>query len=123
MILFITFQYIEYMNYTKKRNYEICNSVSIIFIGRNIMNIVFIQGKVISDVEFNFIINSTNISIAIFQVELLNKSKITVKAYNELADYCYRKLKRSDIIFLEGYLNSKMEIIIKSLTIFLQIKN
>lgn len=79
------------------------------------MNIVFIQGKIISDVEFSFIINSKNVSIAIFEVKLLNKSIVKIKAYNELADYCYSKLSKNDVIFIEGYLNSNMEIIIKTL--------
>ena len=79
------------------------------------MNIVFIQGKIISDIEFNFIINSPNISIAIFEAELLNKSIVKIKAYNELADYCYSKLNKNDVVFMEGYLNSNMEIIWKKL--------
>lgn len=79
------------------------------------MNNVFIQGKIISDIEFNFIINSSNISITTFEVELLNKSIVKVKAYNERADYCYKSLKKENIIFIEGYLNSSMEIIIKTL--------
>ena len=79
------------------------------------MNIVFIQGKIISDIEFNFIINKKNISIAIFEVELLNKSIVKIKAYNELADYCYSKLNKNDVVFMEGYLNSNMEIIWKKL--------
>ena len=79
------------------------------------MNIVFVEGKIISDIEFNFIINSPNISIAIFEAELLNKSIVKIKAYNEHADYCYSKLNKGDIIFVEGYLNSNMEIIIKTL--------
>lgn len=79
------------------------------------MNIVFVEGKIISDIEFNFIINSENVSIAIFEAELLNKSIVKIKAYNELADYCYSKLNKNDIVFIEGYLNSNMEIIIKTL--------
>ncbi len=79
------------------------------------MNIVFVEGKIISDIEFNFIINSENVSITTFEVELLNKSIVKIKAYNELADYCYSKLNKGDIIFVEGYLNSNMEIIIKTL--------
>ena len=79
------------------------------------MNIVFIDGKIISDIEFNFIINSPNISIAIFEAELLNKSIVKIKAYNELADYCYSKLNKNDVVFMEGYLNSNMEIIWKKL--------
>ena len=79
------------------------------------MNIVFVEGKIISDIEFNFIINSENVSIAIFEAELLNKSIVKIKAYNELADYCYSKINKNDIVFIEGYLNSNMEIIIKKL--------
>lgn len=79
------------------------------------MNIVFIEGKIINNIEFYFIINSKNISIAIFKVELLNKSIVKIKAYNELADYCYSKLNKGDLIFIEGYLNSNMEIIWKKL--------
>lgn len=81
------------------------------------MNIVFVEGKIIRDIEFNFIINSENVSITTFEVELLNKSIVKIKAYNELADYCYSKLNKGDIIFVEGYLNSNMEIIIKNVTL------
>ena len=103
------------MNYTKNGIIRTFNSVLKIFIRRDRVNIVFIQGKIISDIEFNFIINKKNISIAIFEVELLNKSIVKIKAYNELADYCYSKLSKNEIIFVEGYLNSNMEIIIKTL--------
>lgn len=81
------------------------------------MNICFIMGKIISNIEFNFIINSKNISICIFQLELENKSKITVKAYNEMADKCYRKLIKNDIIGIQGYINKNMEIIIEDFEI------
>lgn len=103
------------MNYTKNGIIKICNSVLKIFIRRKRVNIVFIEGKIISDIEFNFIINSPNLSIAIFEVKLLNKSIVKIKAYNELADYCYSKLNKNDVVFIEGYLNSNMEIIWKKL--------
>ena len=45
------------------------------------MNLVFIQGKIISEIDFKFIINSNNKSIAIFKIELFNKSIVTAKAY------------------------------------------
>ena len=77
------------------------------------MNLCFLKGKIISEIEFNFIINTKNISIATFEIELVNKSKIKVKAYNELADFCYQKLKQKDIIFIQGYLDSNMHIIVK----------
>ena len=79
------------------------------------MNLCFLKGKIISEIEFNFMINTKNISIATFEIELLNKSKIKVKAYNELADFCYKKLKQKDIIFIQGYLDSNMHIIAESI--------
>ena len=103
------------MNYTKNGIIRTFNSVLKIFIRRDRVNIVFIQGKIISDIEFNFIINKKNISIAIFEAELLNKSIVKIKAYNELADYCYSKLNKNVVVFMEGYLNSNMEIIWKKL--------
>ena len=77
------------------------------------MNLCFLKGKIISEIEFNFTINTKNISIATFEIELLNKSKIKVKAYNELADYCYQKLKQGNVIFIQGYLDNNMHIIVK----------
>lgn len=79
------------------------------------MNLCFLKGKIISEIEFNFIINTKNISIATFEIELLNKCKIKVKAYNELADFCYQKLKQEDVIFIQGYLDSNMHIVVKEL--------
>ena len=68
------------------------------------MNLCFLQGKVVSRIEFNFILNSKNISITNFEIELSNKSIITIKAYNELADFCYSKLKQNNEIFIYGYI-------------------
>ena len=79
------------------------------------MNLCFLKGKIISEIEFNFMINTKNISIATFEIELVNKSKIKVKAYNELADFCYKKLKQKDVIFIQGYLDSNMHIIAESI--------
>ena len=45
-----------------------------------------------------------------FQIELNNKSVITVKGYNEIADFCYRRLLKNDNINIYGELNSKGEI-------------
>ena len=75
------------------------------------MNICFLIGKIISDIDFKFIVNSKKYySISIFQIELNNKSVITVKGYNEIADFCYRRLLKNDYINLYGELNSKGEI-------------
>ena len=37
------------------------------------MNLCFVIGKIVSEIEFKFIINSKNISIAYFKIELINK--------------------------------------------------
>ena len=75
------------------------------------MNTCFFIGRIISDIEFKFIVdNKSYYAIAIFQIKLNNKSVITVKGYNKIADLCYSKLHIKDIILLQGYLNSKFEI-------------
>ena len=67
------------------------------------MNEVFLIGKVISDIEFKFIINSNNISIAMFEIiTIQDKQIIRVKAYNEIADYIYQHIKQNDCIAIEG---------------------
>ena len=79
------------------------------------MNLIYIMGKIISEIKFEFIINNKNKSIAIFEVELLNKSIIRIKAYNENADYCLRNLEKYNNIIIEGKLNSNLEIILKNI--------
>ena len=49
------------------------------------MNLCFFIGKICSEIQFEFILNSKNISIAIFDIELTNGSIIKVKSYNETA--------------------------------------
>ena len=75
------------------------------------MNICFFVGKIISEINFDFILNSKNISIARFDIELLNGNTIKVKGYNEIADYCYSTLKQGMNIQIQGYINNKYEII------------
>ena len=75
------------------------------------MNICFLYGKIISDVDFKFIMNNKNkTSISVYKIQLNNKSIVTVKGYNEIADYCYRNLKIGDNIYIQGRLNNMMEI-------------
>ena len=81
------------------------------------MNLCFLFGKIISEINFKFVLNSKNISIVYFKIELNNKSIVEVKAHNELADYCYSKLKKNDIIAIQGYLSTDMEIIIQEIRI------
>ena len=83
------------------------------------MNICFFIGKIISEIEYKFIVdNKKYYSISMFQIELNNKSIITVKGYNEIADFCYRKLNRYDNILIKGNIkniNNEFEIMIEKL--------
>ena len=65
------------------------------------MNLCILLGKIVSEIEFKFMINSENKSIVYFNIELLNKSIMQIKAYNEMADCIYRKLKKGQIIIVE----------------------
>ena len=79
------------------------------------MNLCFIRGKIISDIQFEFMLEKDKYSIAIMYVELENKAKVRVIGYNEIADKCYQKLKINDVIWIEGYLEnlSEVQIVIK----------
>ena len=80
------------------------------------MNICFFMGKIVSDINFKFIIHDRkNNSIVKFEVELNNKSKIIVIGYNELADFCYSRLKKNDNIALQGYLSSGINVILENI--------
>ena len=85
------------------------------------MNLCFLIGKIISEINFKFVLNSKNISIVYFKIELNNKSIVKVKAYNELADYCYSKLKKNDIIAIQGYLNNEIKIIIDEVQLYYKV--
>ena len=78
------------------------------------MNEVFLTGKIISNVEFKFIINYKNISIAMFNIETDDKQVIKIKAYNELADYCYSKLETRQRVFIYGEI-SENDVIVKEI--------
>lgn len=76
------------------------------------MNEVFIIGKIISRVEFNFIYKGIHISKAKSEIVLNNKSKIQIIGYNNIADYMYQHIKEHNIIFINGEI-SKNKIILK----------
>ena len=79
------------------------------------MNICILWGKIISDIDYKFIINSKNKAIAQFEMELLNKSIVKVQAYDEMADYIYRNLSKRDIIYIYGYLEGNEKIVVQEL--------
>ena len=75
------------------------------------MNICFLYGKIISDIDFKFIMNNKNkTSISVYKIQLNNKSIVTVKGYNEIADWCYRNLMLENYCIIEGYIDSKIEV-------------
>ena len=79
------------------------------------MNKVFLIGKIITEIEFKFIINSKNISIASFKIETLDKQIINIKAYNEIADYVYSEFYKNDIITIEGNLKENCVTMVKAI--------
>ena len=69
------------------------------------MNEVFIIGKIISDIDFKFIINSkTKKSIARFTIKTKTNQEICIRAYNDLADFVYSRFKQNNNVFIFGRL-------------------
>lgn len=78
------------------------------------MNLCFLIGRIISEIEYKFIINSKDTAIAIFKLQLQNQSTVTIKTYNEMADFYYSHFEVNDVTCVKGRLNTKGEIIIKN---------
>lgn len=94
------------------------------------MNIVVICGKIISEVEFNFIYDRyrgvssekeksslemyMHTSVAKCKMKLSNNSVIEIHGYDEVADFMYRYLKEEDTIWIEGALRENGNVIVES---------
>ncbi len=72
------------------------------------MNEVFLIRKLISDIEFKFIINSKNKAIACFEIKTADKQIVRIQAYNQLADFAYSKLNINDKVFINGYIENNV---------------
>ena len=72
------------------------------------MNEVFLIRKLISDIEFKFIINSKNKTIACFEIKTADKQIVRIQAYNQLADFAYSKLNINDKVFINGYIENNV---------------
>ena len=72
------------------------------------MNEVFLIGKIISNIEFKFIINSKNKAIAYFEIETVDKQIVRVQAYNQFADFAYSKLSKNNKVFINGYIEDNV---------------
>ncbi len=75
------------------------------------MNEVFIIGKIISKINFKFIVNSKEyFSKARFELQTLDEQKLIVIAYNQNADYVYAHLKKENCILIRGKICTTGEI-------------
>ena len=83
------------------------------------MNIVIVNGEIISEINFNFIYNYNKYkkenytSIAMCKIKLENDSIIDIYGYDDIADYLYRENPQR--IYLEGELDEHMMIKINNL--------
>ena len=77
------------------------------------MNICFIKGKIIEEINFNFLYNKKNISIAKTKLKSQNGSIITVKGYDEMADWMAQNIRKEDKLILQEKINTKMEVEVK----------
>ena len=66
------------------------------------MNICFLTGKIVSDIKFDFMIYSRHTSIVQFYIKEKRKNIIKIVGYDKIADYCYKNVKKNDIVFIEG---------------------
>ena len=81
------------------------------------MNEVFLIGKIISNIEFKFTINSKNKAIACFEIKTTDKQIVRVQAYNQLADFAYSKLNTNDKVFINGYIEDNV-VKVKSINVW-----
>ena len=81
------------------------------------MNEVFLIGKIISNIEFKFIINSKNKAIACFEIKTADKQIVRIQAYNQLADFAYSKLNTNDKVFINGYIEANV-VKVKSINVW-----
>ena len=66
------------------------------------MNICVVMGKIIEEVNFEFIYNEKYISIANCKIQLMDKSQIEIFKLDEKADYMYKAVNMNDIILVSG---------------------
>ena len=74
------------------------------------MNLCILHGKVTEKVDFKFIYNSKKISVAKTKIKLINESTITIKGYDDMADWMYRYVNINDEIVVSGKIRTSMEI-------------
>ena len=75
------------------------------------MNICFVIGKIVSEIEYRFMINSRNKAIVQMLLETNKGNKIYVTGYNEIADKIYNIFEKGDFISFCGKIESDKIII------------
>ena len=87
------------------------------------MNICFIIGKIISKIEFDFVIDNNKgfknekISVVRFKLKLLDENILNIIGYNNVADFCCQKLKIGENVLIQGFINNSRKIEIKNIMI------
>lgn len=84
------------------------------------MNLCFLIGHIVENIDYKFILNGTNDAIAKFRIKLLDDTQINIIAYDKNADYCYRALEKNIKVLINGFLrnninckkNTKIDIIV-----------
>lgn len=74
------------------------------------MNECFLFGIIVNKVEFRFAIGGKHDSIIKFELQLKNGSVIMIKAYDQLADYCYQNITENNLVMVYGRLESNFEV-------------
>ena len=81
------------------------------------MNICFFSGLIDNKPDFKFIVSknlnfkdSLHISVTKFDLMIDEDTRIFIKAYDELAEYCFQNLSRGDFIFVSGRINDLNEV-------------
>ena len=78
------------------------------------MNLCFLMGKIISEIEFDFVIKEKSIgkhvSVVNFWLDVFGE-KINIIGYNNIADFCYQKLAVEENVLIKGIAsNGRVEI-------------
>lgn len=66
------------------------------------MNVCIIMGRILEEINFNFIYNNKYVSIANCKIEIAKETQIEIYGLDEKADYMYSKLNKNDTILVYG---------------------
>lgn len=73
------------------------------------MNLCFLIGHIVENIDYKFILNGTNDAIAKFRIKLLDDTQINIIAYDKNADYCYRALEKNNKVLINGFLRNNLK--------------